>query len=74
MFKTKKKINNMATLLAAFTNKAREISKSNKEEAVRQRTIADNATQKAVEAESEAQLADNFIANFEALSVPKTAE
>lgn len=74
MFESKKKISDMATLLKAFTSKAVEISKTSKEEAARQRTVADNAIEKAKAAEAEAALADNFIANFEAMAVPKTAE
>lgn len=70
----KKKISTMATLFEAFTRKAKEISKNSKEEAVRQRTVADNANEKAAAAEVEAALADNFIANFEALAATKAAE
>lgn len=74
MFEKKSKFGTMAALLEIFTRKAREISITQKEESVRQRTVANNAIAKAEEAENEAALADAFITNFEALSIPKTAE
>ncbi|UZV39716.1 hypothetical protein APT65_00113 [Trabzonvirus APT65] len=74
MFASNKKVGTMAGLMATFTKKAKEISAYQREEATRQRTIAENATAKAVEAETEAAFAENFVANFEALSVTKTAE